>query len=170
VVNANPPRPGWLLALLAVAVLAADQASKHAVEKLTAAGSSRVLIPGLLNFVHSSNPGVAFGLLADSNTPWRAPVLIVFSVAVIGLIAWLLFSGRAGGWLGQCGMTLILGGAAGNVLDRILRRSVTDFIDFHLGDYHWYTFNLADSAIVLGAGLVILELLRDWRHPSRERA
>jgi signal peptidase II len=168
-VSANPPRPGWLLAVLAGAVLAADQASKHAVEKLTAAGSSRVLIPGLLNFVHSSNPGVAFGLLADSNTPWRAPVLIVFSVAVIGLIACLLFSGRAGGLLGQCGMTLILGGAAGNVLDRILRRSVTDFIDFHLGDYHWYTFNLADSAIVLGAGLVILELLRDWRHPSGER-
>jgi len=168
--SANPPRPGWLLALLAVFVLAADHASKHAVEKLTAPGSSRVLIPGLLNFVHSSNPGVAFGLLADSNTPWRAPVLIVFSVAVIGLIAWLLVSGRAGGWLGQSGMTLILGGAAGNVLDRILRRSVTDFIDFHLGDYHWYTFNLADSAIVLGAGLVILELLRDWRHPSGERA
>ena len=98
VVNSNPSRPGWLLALLAAAVLAADQASKHAVEKLTVAGSSRVLIPGLLNFVHSSNPGVAFGLLADSNTPWRAPVLIVFSVAVIGLIAWLLVTGRAGGW------------------------------------------------------------------------
>ena len=165
-----PARPGWMFALLAVAVLAADQASKHAVEALTPAGSSRVLIPGLLNFVHTSNPGVAFGLLADSNTPWRAPVLIVFSVGVIGLILWLLASGRAGGWLGQCGMTLILGGAAGNVLDRILRRSVTDFIDFHVGDYHWYTFNLADSAIVLGAALVILELLRDWRHPSRERA
>ena len=61
---------------------------------------------------------------------------------------------------------LILGGAAGNVLDRVLRRSVTDFIDFHVGDYHWYTFNLADSAIVLGAALVVLELFRDWRHPS----
>jgi signal peptidase II len=169
-VTTNTPRPGWIFALLAVAVLAADQTSKHAVETLTAAGSSRVLIPGLLNFVHTRNPGVAFGLLADSNTPWRAPVLIVFSVVVIFLIAWLLATGRAGGWLGQCGMTLILGGAAGNVLDRILRRSVTDFIDFHVGDYHWYTFNLADSAIVLGAALVILELLRDWRHPSRERA
>ena len=63
-------------------------------------------------------------------------------------------------------MTLILGGAAGNVLDRVLRHSVTDFIDFHIGSYHWYTFNLADSAIVIGAGLVILELLHDWRHPT----
>lgn len=166
----NLPRRAPWFALLAVVVLAADQLSKHAVERWTAAGSSRTLVPGLLNFVHSSNPGVAFGLLADSDSIWRAPLLIVFSLSVIGLIVWLLATRRAGGLLGQCGMTLILGGAAGNVLDRILHRSVTDFIDFHVGDYHWYTFNLADSAIVIGAGLVILELLRDWRHPSRERA
>jgi signal peptidase II len=163
-------RSGWLFAFLACVVLAADQATKYAVQNLTEIGSSHVLIPGMLNLVHTSNPGVAFGLLADSEMPWRAPLLIVFSVAVIGLIAWLLVTGRAGGWFGQCGMTLILGGAAGNVLDRILRHSVTDFIDFYLGSHHWYTFNVADSAIVLGAGLVLLELLRDWRHPSQERA
>jgi len=160
----------WLFAVLAAAVLAADQATKYAVQNLTPVGSSRVLIPGVLNLVHTTNPGVAFGIFADSEMPWRAPLLIVFSVAVIGLIAWLLVTGRAGGWLGECGMTLILGGAAGNVLDRILRHSVTDFIDFYLGSYHWYTFNVADSAIVLGAALVVLELLRDWRHPSHERA
>jgi len=83
---------------------------------------------------------------------------------------WLLASGRAGGSFGQFGMTLIMGGALGNLLDRILRRSVTDFIDFHLRSLHWWTFNVADSAIVLGAALVVLELLRDWRHPSQERA
>jgi signal peptidase II len=161
---------GWILAFLAAAVLVADQASKYAVEKLMEAGSTHTLIPGILNLVHTNNPGVAFGLLAESEAPWRAPVLIVFAVVVIGLIAWLLMTSRAGGWLGQCGMTLILGGAAGNVLDRMQRHSVTDFIDFYVGRYHWYTFNLADSAIVLGAGLVVLELLRDWRHPSQERA
>jgi signal peptidase II len=163
-------RAVWPLGLLAAAVLAADQATKYAVDKIMEPGSFRVLIPGVLNLVHTSNPGVAFGMLADSEMPLRAPLLIVFSVAVIGLIAWLLATGRAGGWPGQCGMTLILGGAAGNVLDRVVRRSVTDFIDFHVGAYHWYTFNLADSAIVVGAALVILELLRDWRHPSHERA
>jgi signal peptidase II len=158
------------LALLAAAVLAADQATKFAVDRVMPSGSFRILIPGILNLVHTSNSGVAFGMLADSEVPWRAPLLILFSVAVIGLIVWLLATGRAGGWPGQCGMTLILGGAAGNVLDRVVRRSVTDFIDFHVGSYHWYTFNVADSAIVLGAGLVILELLRDWRHPTHERA
>jgi signal peptidase II len=158
------------LALIALAVLAADQASKFAVDRMMLPGSSRVLIPGMLNLIHTSNPGVAFGLFADSDMPWRAPLLIVFSAAVIGLIVWLLVTGRAGGWPGRSGMTLILGGALGNVLDRVLHHSVTDFIDFYIGTHHWYTFNVADSAIVVGAGLVILELLRDWRHPTHERA
>jgi signal peptidase II len=86
------------------------------------------------------------------------------------LILWLLATGRAGGRFGEYGLALILGGAAGNLLDRISQRSVTDFIDFHIGTYHWYTFNIADSAIVLGAALVVIELLRDWRHPTHERA
>ena len=167
VADSRSKRP---LILLAAGVLAVDQVTKYAVEKLTQAGTSHVLIPGLLNIVHTSNPGVAFGLLADSEMPWRAPLLIFFAVAVIALIFWLLATGRAGGRLGERGMTLILGGAMGNVLDRILRHSVTDFVDCYVGSHHWYTFNVADFAIVLGAMLVILELLRDWRHPSQERA
>jgi len=165
-------RGGWQgLALLAFAVLAADQATKYLVEKFTAVGSTRVLVPGFLNLVHTSNPGVAFGLLADSPATWLAPVLIAFSVGVIGLLSWLLVTGRGGGALGQWGLALILGGAAGNVLDRVLRRSVTDFIDFYVGSHHWYTFNLADSAIVLGAGLVLLELFFDRRqHATQEQA
>jgi signal peptidase II len=163
-------RSGWYgLSFLVLGVLAADQTSKYAVEKLTYTGSLRVLIPGLLNLVHTTNPGVAFGLLANSRSPWLASVLITFSVAVIAILVWLLATDRAGNWLGKCGLGLILGGATGNVLDRVLRRSVTDFIDFHVGSFHWYTFNLADSAIVIGAGLVVLELFRDWRHPREER-
>lgn len=161
------PRSGWYaLAFLTIGALAADQVSKYAVEKYFPPDSSRELIPGLLRLVHTSNPGVAFGLFAESHTPYLAPLLILFSVAVILLLVWLLVSGHAGDWLGECGLALILGGAAGNVLDRLLRRSVTDFIDFYIGSHHWYTFNLADSAIVIGAALVVLELLRDWRHAS----
>ncbi len=163
-------RTAWPLAVLAVFVVVADQVTKYAVEKFTADGSLRVLVPGLLNLVHTNNPGVAFGIFADSEMPWRAPLLIAFSAGVMCLIVWLLATGRAGGWFGQYGMTMILGGAAGNLLDRITRRSVTDFIDFHIGSHHWYTFNVADSAIVIGAALVVLELLRDWRHPTHERA
>lgn len=164
-------RSGWyVLAFLALGALLADQFSKYAIERLSPAGTIHVVIPGLLNLVHTNNPGVAFGLFADSGKPWLASILIAFSAGVIALLAWLLASGRAGGRLVQCGLALILGGAVGNVFDRVLRRSVTDFIDFYVGSHHWYTFNVADAAIVMGAGLVILELFRDWRHPSHERA
>jgi signal peptidase II len=160
-----------LLTGLAIGALAVDQLSKYLVEHHTAPGSIHVLIPGILNLMHTSNPGVAFGIFADSANPWRAPVLIGFSAAVIALLIWLLATGRAGARLGECGIALILGGAVGNVFDRLVRHSVTDFIDFHFGSfYHWYTFNLADSAIVIGACLVILELFRDRAHPTKERA
>lgn len=161
-------RSGWALGLLAAAILAADQASKFAVEKFTAPGSFQVVIPGILNLVHTSNPGVAFGLFADSQAPWRAPLLILFAAVVIGLIIWMLTTRRAGGSMGSYGLALILGGAVGNVVDRVFHRSVTDFIDFHIGSYHWYTFNVADTAIVIGAALVILELLRDGRRVGQE--
>ncbi len=168
---ASKPRgAGWRNGVIVLAALTADQASKFAIEKYTSLGSQRVLVPGVLNFVHTTNPGVAFGLFAESSSPWLSPVLILFSAAVIGFLAWLLVTGRAGGRLGEFGIALILGGALGNVLDRVTRRSVIDFIDFHVGGHHWYTFNVADSAIVLGAGLVILELLADWRSPSHKKA
>jgi signal peptidase II len=169
-VSSPASQSGWWLALLAFVVVAADQLSKYAVDNLTSAGSFEVIIPGFLNFVHSTNPGVAFGMLADSQAPWRTPLLILFSLAVIGFIVWLLAAGRAGGHFGRYGLALVLGGAAGNLLDRVLRHSVTDFIDVHLGSYHWYTFNLADSAICVGAALILIEISRDWRHASREHA
>jgi signal peptidase II len=158
------------LSLIAAAALAADQASKYAVDRWVAFDASHVIVPGLLSLRRTSNPGVAFGLGADSTAPWMAPLLILFSLAVIVLLVWLLATNRAGGSLGRCGLALILGGAAGNVLDRVMRHSVTDFIDFYIGSHHWYTFNLADSAIVIGAALVVLELFHDWHHPSQERA
>jgi signal peptidase II len=162
---AGVSRSGWVVAVLAAAVLVADQASKIAVEKFTAPGSFQAVIPGLLNLVHTRNPGVAFGFFADSQAPWRAPLLILFSAVVIGLIIWMLATGRAGGALGRYGLALILGGAAGNVVDRVVHHGVTDFIDFHLGAYHWYTFNVADTAIVIGAALVVLEIGGGWRWP-----
>jgi signal peptidase II len=151
-----------MLWALAIGALALDQFTKYLVEHHTALGSIHEVIPGLLNIMHTSNTGVAFGIFADSANPWRAPLLIGSSVAVIVLLVWLLATGRAGARLGEWGVALILGGAVGNVFDRLARRSVTDFIDVHLGNYyHWYTFNVADSAIVIGAFLVILELFRD---------
>jgi signal peptidase II len=166
--KATPGLP--LLFTVAIAALVADQLSKYAVEKFTAPGSERILIPGVLNLLHTSNPGVAFGLFANSENPWKPLLLIGFSIAVIAMLVWLLVTDRAGSSLGRYGIALILGGAAGNVLDRWSRHSVTDFIDFYVGRYHWYTFNIADSAIVIGAALVVLALFRDGKQPTQARA
>jgi len=158
----------WLW--LALAVVAADQGTKSAIERFTAPGTVRVLIPGLLNLVHSRNPGVAFGLLADTPSKWVTSLLILFSLAAVVVLAWLLTTGRGGGRLNQAGLALILGGAAGNLIDRALHSSVIDFIDFHLRGRYWPAFNLADSAIVIGAGVVIAKLLFDPTHPANRMA
>jgi signal peptidase II len=155
---------GWLVMVI-VLVLIADQAAKHAIEKYTTMNYFHVVIPGLLNLIHTHNPGVAFSMFANAHSPVVRFLLVLFSVGVIVFLFWLLAAERAGGKMGQVGMALIIGGAVGNVLDRLMRRGVTDFIDLHVGSYHWPTFNVADSAIVAGAALVLLELFRDWNRP-----
>ena len=96
-------------------------------------------------------------------------MLLAFSIAVIIFLFWLLAAERAGGRMGQIGMAMILGGALGNVFDRLTERGVTDFIDLHIQSHHWPTFNVADSAIVIGAALVLLELFRDRGHSSNRQ-
>jgi len=148
---------------LSFTVLAADQASKLAVERATDSGWSHALIPGLLGLVHTRNRGIAFGMLSDSNSPWMQILLIFFSLAAAGVMGWLLLSGRAGGQRSHVGLALILGGAVGNVLDRVMQGSVVDFILVYFRSFHWPAFNLADSAIVICAGLVLLDLLAGHR-------
>ncbi len=154
----------WLW--LALAVLAADQITKQAVSRSLAPDSLVVVIPGLFNLVHTNNAGVAFGILADAHSPWVAAALILFSLGVMALLGWFLISNRIPGRTGQVGAALILGGAAGNVLDRVLRHSVVDFLDFYFRGYHWPAFNLADSAIVIGGGLIVLSLLAEQRETA----
>ena len=149
-----------------VAIVLADQATKLAVENYTPEEYSRAIIPGFLHLVHRHNPGVAFGILADAESVWLRALLLLFSVAAIGVLSWLLVTNRAGGARGRAGLALILGGAAGNAMDRLHHGSVIDFVDFHLAGRHWPAFNVADSAIVIGAGLVILELLLERAHSN----
>ena len=88
-------------------------------------------------------------------------MLLASAAAMIALLIWLLLTGRAGGTLAQAGLALILGGAAGNALDRVMHGGVTDFLEVRLGTYVWPAFNVADSVISIGAALVLIELLFD---------
>lgn len=155
---------------LSLAILVVDRATKAAIEAYTPENYHRNVVPGLITLVHSHNPGIAFGLLADASSKWLTALLVGGSVAVIGMLAWLLVTDRAGGRSGQAGLALILGGAAGNLIDRLLRGGVTDFFEVQLRGYHWPAFNFADSAITVGAVLVVVELLFGGRHPTDEKA
>jgi signal peptidase II len=133
------------------------------VESNVSAMDTVPVIPGLFNIVRSENRGIAFGIMNDSTSEWRTTLLIVLSSAAVVFVAAMLWNARR---LDRCsfwGLTLILGGAAGNVFDRVAFGRVTDFLDFYIGQYHWHTFNVADSAIVIGGGLLLIDLLRPKR-------
>ncbi len=160
-------RLAWLW--LTVPAIAADQLTKFIVEQRTPEDYARTLIPGFFDLVHRHNRGIAFSMLADFDWPWLTPLLISFALAVLALLVWLLVTDRAGGPRARAGMALILGGASGNLIDRMLHGSVIDFLDFYVAQYHWPAFNVADSCIVIGAGLVILELLLEGKAEAAEQ-
>jgi signal peptidase II len=151
----------WLW--LSLAVLAADRATKFAIERHTSPFFRHSIISDIVVLVHSQNPGIAFSMFSDSRSPWLAPVLVFGSVVVMVLLVWMIVTGRAGGALAQCGLALILGGAAGNALDRVIHGGVTDFLEVRLWKFIWPAFNVADSAITIGAALVLFELLFSGR-------
>jgi len=158
----------WLW--LTAAVVAADRASKFAIERLTAEGYRQPLIPNFADLVHSVNPGMAFGLFSGTASKWISFLLAFSAAAVILLLVWLLIAGRAGDSLSQAGVALIAGGAAGNLIDRLVHSGVTDFLELRAGHFRWPAFNVADSAITIGAVLVVLELLAGEGHASRVRS
>ena len=156
----------WKAYGLAALVVALDRLSKWLVETYVSAMDTYRVIPGFFDIVHSENRGVAFGFLNDSNNEWQTTVLILFSLAAVIFVSAMLWRPERLDRTSFWGLALILGGAAGNVIDRILFGRVTDFLDFYVGSYHWHTFNLADSTIVIGSVLLLIDLLRPKRRAA----
>jgi signal peptidase II len=161
-----PKRLRFLWLTLAIVIL--DRATKAWFEAQTFEGWTHELIHHFIYLVHSSNPGIAFSFFADSASPWTRVILIISSIAVIAGISWLLVSLKSGGTLTIAGLALLLGGATGNVTDRILHGAVTDFFEVWLGSYRWPAFNVADSAITIGAALIIIDVLFFHKHHATE--
>src|SRR5438477_11388993 len=139
---------------LAIAVALADQAVKWLVLARFAAGE-RLEVTAFFNLVLVFNKGAAFSFLADA-PGWQTPLFVAFSlVAAVVVSVLLLRSPPQPMFCG--GLALILGGALGNVIDRLRFGQVVDFLDLHAFGWHWPAFNVADSAITVGAGLLILE-------------
>jgi signal peptidase II len=152
-----PGRLRWLWLTLAVVVT--DRATKAWFEVQTPEGWRHQVIQHFIYLVHSVNPGIAFSFFAESSSPWLRTILIGGSILVVGILTWLLVAGKTGGAMTFAGLSLLIAGATGNVTDRILHGAVTDFFEVWIGSYRWPAFNVADSAITVGAALVLLDAL-----------
>jgi signal peptidase II len=150
-----PSAAPWFLA--AAAVVAADRLSKWAALAWLKPGES-VELTGFFNLVLVFNRGAAFSFLADA-PGWQAPFFILVALAAAAIVSWLLWRNPARRLL-NAGLALILGGALGNLWDRVAFGHVVDFLDFHALGWHWPAFNVADSAISVGAAILIAESFR----------
>ena len=158
-------RKAWRWFVLAAAVVLADQLTKALVTGRFAEGE-RLEINGFFNMVLVYNKGAAFSFLSSA-PGWQTPLLVGFALVAIGIVVTLLVRSPERLML-SCGLALILGGALGNLIDRLRFGKVVDFLDFHAAGYHWPAFNVADSAITVGAVLLILDGFR--KHERRAGA
>ena len=152
--------------LLIVCVLFVDQLTKWLITDTFRLFETQEVLPGFFNLVYVMNPGAAFSLLADVESVWRHYFFLGVGVfALVGLTV-ACHKMRKTNALYIWPFALIAGGAAGNLVDRLLHGAVVDFLDFYLGSYHWPAFNVADSAIVVGAGFFIVLNILDEKNKT----
>jgi signal peptidase II len=164
-VSAKRGREFYLGVALLVALV--DQVVKSFVDRLMSLHESRVLVDGFLHLTYVRNRGAAFGILSDAQLPYQS---VLFSlVSAVALLAIAVYAWRlpAGSHLPRLALSLVIGGAVGNLIDRARLGYVIDFVDAFWGSYHWPAFNVADSAISVGVVLLVFDILR---HPHSEPA
>ena len=145
--------------LLALIVVLADRWTKRLVAARIAMYTHIQVIPGFFRITHTENTGAAFSLFADSPSHWKTTAPIAFSVVAMVIVTGLLWRQKRSLTITGIALSLILGGAVGNLWDRIASGRVVDFLLFYIKSYQWPVFNLADSSIVLGACLLVMEIL-----------
>jgi signal peptidase II len=147
------------LAIVAGGVLGLDQATKALVLARLPLGDSLPVLPGLFGLTHVQNPGGAFGFLAAARPEVRSILFVAISILAVGLVVFLYRqTPPTHRWFGA-GLALVLGGALGNLVDRLRFGGVVDFLDFYVGEWHWPAFNVADSAITAGVLIFVLHAL-----------
>lgn len=146
--------------VLAAAILLLDQSTKIVMTLWLAARSSVTVIPGLFDLTYVLNRGAVFGLFASLADPWRTVLLTAVPVAAVGFVLAMAHRTPAHQLRPLIALGLILGGAIGNLLDRFRFGAVVDFFSWHVADHYWPAFNVADSAICVGVGLLLLHMVR----------
>jgi len=145
--------------LIAFVVLLLDRYTKRVVATHITLHDSITVIQRIFYITHVENRGAAFGIFNDSPSQWKVGLLVLFSVVALVIVSALLWRSSHSMTTSAIGLSLILGGALGNLWDRLLSGRVVDFLLVYIGSYQWPAFNVADSAIVVGAGLLVFEIL-----------
>jgi signal peptidase II len=145
--------------ILALVVVLLDRWTKRMAATRIAMYAHVQIIPGIFRLTHTENTGAAFSLFADSPSHWKTGLLIGFSVVAMVIVSALLWMQARGFSITGVALSLILGGAVGNLWDRVASGRVVDFLLLYYRQYQWPVFNLADSAIVIGASLLVIEIL-----------
>ena len=153
---------------IVLALVALDQATKALVVRHLALHESVPLVPGLLDLTHVRNTGAAFGVLNAVDFPYKAVVITALALAALAAIVG--FAGRLASesLLARAGFTLVVAGALGNLIDRARQGYVVDFVDVYWRGWHFWAFNVADSAITVGAAAIILDLLLSGRRHASQ--
>lgn len=148
-------------------VVVLDQATKAIVRRALPLHESVTIVPGLLDFTHVRNTGAAFGFLNAVDFPFKTTVIAI--VATVALVGVALYTARLAHdqLLARLGLALIIGGAGGNLIDRLLAGSVVDFVDLYWRSWHFWAFNVADSAITIGVAVMILDMIGVSTHVSK---
>ena len=155
----SPTRARAVHFFLALVVILLDRWSKRVIASRIALYAHIQVIPGFFRLTHTENTGAAFSLFADSPSQWKTAMLIGFSLVAMVIVTGLLWKQTRPFTAASIALSLILGGAVGNLWDRLASGRVVDFLLFYVKQYQWPVFNLADSAIVIGAGLLVLEIM-----------
>jgi signal peptidase II len=152
---------------VAGAIVALDQVAKALVDRYMDLHESHTLVEGLARLTYVQNRGAAFGILSDADLPYQSVLFSIVSIIALGAIAVYAWRLPITSRLPQIALALIMGGAVGNLLDRMRLGYVIDYVDVYWGRHHWPAFNVADSAISIGVVLLVLDILRN---PQSETA
>lgn len=144
---------------IAVVIVVLDQVTKALVRSQFELYEGVPVVPGFFNLTRVHNTGAAFGMLNSMDFPFKTAVLAVIAAVALTGLAVFASTLPAAQWLSRLGIALIIGGAAGNLIDRVSFGYVTDFVDLYWQGWHFWAFNVADAAITVGVALMVLEML-----------
>jgi len=153
---------------LPIVVVVLDQITKAVVRATLPLHESTTVIPGFFDFTHVRNTGAAFGMLNSVDFPGKTLLLSLIAAGALIGIAMYSLALASHQWAARLGLALVSGGAAGNLIDRLLMGSVVDFIDVYWRSWHFWTFNVADSAITVGVTIMIVDMLGLGGRPAQD--